>query len=959
MLLPVLVGTSFFWKAKSLLKIFEALEFQGFAAVCPHITCTMSKSDSPKFVDTIGIEASEHVEDDFVKERDDPAVTSKEEIPRANADVNMVSTETKLPAGVDQPFQVSESQQDSEMAENNNAARRSPPIPDENRYMQERHPYLEDEVVRQCGEELGDMQPLGKEAVNAEVEELELRKHIRQAASAEKLVRKAERQAEKTARQRQSYGQGPNNVSPSDLKGEAGSPCTMYHIRDDGTIFKGTQFHAVFDEGNWKNRDRDSEFHSKNDVILRNLQGPDPYRGIRPPTALRPIYGAMDAHKDKHRFRLREDARTSKKLGPPTQWDESDSEEWSSETSTRSQDFNYFRARLRGDFEWELDRLNAQVARFKRHKAKKQARQLALKAEEDGLTEPEVLGPGSRCQDSIEDLDEVVRPKLNIVDWRMFQVAKAVPTKLASVIDILTEDPKLGNEAWSHLKRSKKFSKNYKAAKTVSAGHMTFTNRKAENEVDSGVSPYQSDQSTGQNPLPERIRINSRIIIEALSDVHGTPICEASTRSLVILRPFKILSAYEKEIRGLSSQVAIDADGIQDDQVPPENGTMPATASAIQKPIETSPITAVPDQSASDHIDANQLRDIRQREGHLNCLQHFMDHYIDKKVAYLNGLDCSKIAFLDLWYLFRPGTTVISADGKQSYQVVSVKSKPHKGNDRRLPSWATFQFADPESSDSSVSSGPGNEYHDITIKCVYIHFDGHKFGPVFKVFGIDSWEGVKDIAFLDVYPLRLYVLNGLRERTITSSKNTEIIEEDVVHSIQNLQHHLIDRGKKFVEVAAVKHMYYSGLAVNTRDEIESQVVIDFEAAFSDDARRHWRPRITRLLGTDWNSKTKSHAEKCEAECCLGEDVLDDSYIDINNSQNFVNNLMSKIEHTSHKLPSAILFPRPLDENRSQSEDFTEEELMIMSFSVFGFVLRDRTWGKGSLSLFSSLHISMW
>lgn len=930
---------------------------------------TMSPSDLPSFADARRTTSLDHT-----KGGDDPVENAKEETSRPNANFKTASTEEKPFAGVDvsaKPWGF-HSLDESAPAEGIDEAGRSPPIFDELRYLQERLLYLEDKIARGFGEELGNATPLGEEAVSSEQEDLKLRKQIRRAAAAEKSVRNDEVQAAETADQRKSYGQGPNKIpSPTPRRILDASHSSMYHIRDDGTVFEGPQYQAIMGSGSWAFRDQ-SYNRRGIDIRLRSQQKPYPHRGSRPPTALRPIYG----EKYNHKSTLREDAKSSRKLGPPTQWDESDSEEWSSETSTRSQDFNYFRARLRGDFEWELDRLNAQVERFKRHKAKKEARQRALKTEKEGVHEnKEHRNAEQHCladqgQGSlVKDCQEAARPKLNPIGWETFQNAKRLKEELAYVIDVLTEEPKVGSEAWppNHSKRSNKSPKNYKAATTAGPGHLHRTalagKGKAEKELqpDSEISSYQLDQFSGKDPLPERIRVNSPSIIEVLSNIRGAPICKTSSRPLILLRPFKILSAYEKEIRQLSSQVVIDLRNSREKQGLPEDTNTHATpldsTSANKSATELSPNTTEAHESDPDKTDTVKWRDLMVRKEHLDCLQDFIEHYIVKKSAYLNSLDCNKIAFMDLWYLFRPGMTVISADGKQAYQVVSVRSKTHKGTDRRLP-WATFQYAEIGDSDSSISNDRNNGHKDMIIKCVYIHFDGRNVGPVVRTFGINKWDGVKDLASLDVFPLRLYVLSVLKERAITSLNSMAITEEGVDRATRKLQHDLIKRGRKFVEAAAVKHMYYSGLAVDTRDEIESQVVIDFEAAFSDDARDHWRPKIRRLRGTDWSSENKSNGEKCTADCCRGEDVLDDSYIDTDNSQNFVNNLMSKIEHTSHKFPSAVIFPRPLDENRSRSETFTEDELMIMSYSVFGFVLRDRTWGKPFSSLNLSLHNSI-
>jgi hypothetical protein len=54
------------------------------------------------------------------------------------------------------------------------------------------------------------------------------------------------------------------------------------------------------------------------------------------------------------------------------------------------------------------------------------------------------------------------------------------------------------------------------------------------------------------------------------------------------------------------------------------------------------------------------------------------------------------------------------------------------------------------------------------------------------------------------------------------------------------------------------------------------------------------------------------------------------------------------------LPSATIYPRTLEESKTKMNKFTEDELIIMSHKVFGFVLRDRTWGECTNSMMCPL-----
>lgn len=327
---------------------------------------------------------------------------------------------------------------------------------------------------------------------------------------------------------------------------------------------------------------------------------------------------------------------------------------------------------------------------------------------------------------------------------------------------------------------------------------------------------------------------------------------------------------------------------------------------------------------------------------HLKCLFEFHAKYIAEKQALLRSPDCSKITFSDLWHFFSPGDIVIASDAKQAYKIVKITLSSHKGTDR----WAAFLSEERKGSKKS-------KQEDVTIQCVYIHFDGKQLGPVLETFSIRKFDGEKDVKSLPIYPLRFQVLKDPVSRLMHTQHGKGEQEEVVDNRLEVLRQRLIDRGRKFVQVAAVKHMYYSGVTVDTRDEIESQVMVDFEEAFA--VNEDWRPRVTRLVGAIASDRSsvssrESDDEECNADCCVSENVHDDSYIDEKRHQDFINSVMAEIQDDPHKLPSAAIFPRTLEDIKTKGNELKEDELLIMSCCVFGFVLRDRTWGKPLLPL---------
>lgn len=835
---------------------------------------------------------------------------------------------------------------------------------EEIRLLQERILYLQDQAAKERKATVEDARSEDnssnrKGKTSGSDDDETLRKHIRKAPSGRRWVETIEQHAEEGADERNSYGQGPNKAP------FGGAKSSMYNIQDSGKLLDGKEVDGLVMTGGWM-QTHGSPYRGFNyaaDLDHRRRVKPFPQRGIRPPTALHPFYEAPV----RKGYEVTYDApplEFSRKLGPPTRWDKSDSDEWSSDTSTRSKDFKYFRSRLRGDFEWELDRLNAQVLRYRKHKNKRQSRQVATQAQKENKMWTEEFGVHQEHGDLMArlGLDAEVAAKdkhgirqLNPLEWSAFRLRRALPLQYAYVIDVLIEEPKISSnlERRSRMKREKK-DKNTHKADNLETPATEDTDRK-----DGGTqSSKQPTPWMDQDPLPERIRINSKQISGALSSIHGSPLCLDTDEdsSVVLLRPFRFLNAYEKEIREMCSK-------LEDSVVIEPEGSIPVGEVTEQK--ETEP-DVFPDQKSveksSDSDDKARAAEGKEKPTeqeeqslkwkHLGCLRQFMDEYIGRKVAYLNSFSCSKIFFSDVWYLFQPGTTVISAEGKQAYRVINVKSKRHRGSDRWAAFWDRRNNKKPEYRDSSSGSSDGfadDGHPDITIKCVFIHFDGKKFGPVLRTFTMNKWDGEKEVTYMDVYPIRFHVLKHLDKRSLSSNTKipTNLREQEMERSVQALRQKLIDRGRVFLDVAAVKQMYYSGLAVDTRDEIESQVMVDFEEALSHETRRGWIPNIRRLVGNDWKSKTDEADEGCTAECCWQENVHDDAYVETDHTEKLIDDMMAEIEDIPHKLPSAIIYPRTLEETKTEPNALTDDELMIMSHSVFGFVLRDRTWGKCS------------
>jgi uncharacterized protein DUF7025 len=308
-----------------------------------------------------------------------------------------------------------------------------------------------------------------------------------------------------------------------------------------------------------------------------------------------------------------------------------------------------------------------------------------------------------------------------------------------------------------------------------------------------------------------------------------------------------------------------------------------------------------PQASAQDNV----VRDEGDPDGytssitalrHLRCLLEFMDTDINEKIKFLRGYSCQKVAFSDVWHLFKAGDEVVSYSNRQAYRVISVTSPGHEV----IPPWPSYY-------DRMES-----EETPITIHCVYVDFDGERLGPVTMNFEIPRFDGERAVSSLPVYPFNF-------------SRN------------QDLRKDLIARGQMFLEIMPVKHMHYSGLTMYTRSEVDSQVMIDFKEAF---LTQDWKPSIERLITAP--GERPKNSQTCSAECCEGESVHDDGYVDQQRNEEF---MASLIPPSRSRLPSVAIYPRFLHDTQTGENALTDAEFLIMSRCAFGFVLRTRKWGE--------------
>ncbi|KAI0857717.1 hypothetical protein F4860DRAFT_527686 [Xylaria cubensis] len=397
--------------------------------------------------------------------------------------------------------------------------------------------------------------------------------------------------------------------------------------------------------------------------------------------------------------------------------------------------------------------------------------------------------------------------------------------------------------------------------------------------------------------LPERIKVNSFALTSILRRLGRKDVWVPPLKYTVFLRPYRRLICYEKQLRKHLDELEKcfeNWDGVG-----------------------KSPIKGRSDAVTNDEFEesGDPKDEVENTENsitallHLRCLMEFVDTEIKPKVSHIESDRCRRILFYDLWHLFKPGNEVIDQTEKQAYRIVKVQIPRHKVEDPWL------RWYRKSSDDDDGKKGDGTP---VTVHCAYIDFDGKQFGSVPVKFSIPPFGGLKDIKSLPIYPLRL-------------AKDA------------NLRNSLVARGKMLINIATFKPMYYMGLTLDTREEVDSQVVVDFNEALADIKRKQWAPSIESLR----TAPDEPDNYYCDAACCFRQAVIQDDHIDSELTQEFVKSL---VPDASFRPPSLILSPRPLEEALPGTNDEpTDDELVVMTYRVFGFILRSRKWAQLDLT----------
>lgn len=537
-------------------------------------------------------------------------------------------------------------------------------------------------------------------------------------------------------------------------------------------------------------------------------------------------------------------------------------------------------------------------------------------------------GPPKAAEFDITD-EGWPRPIIRYMQWKIFKECSPVMTfegkekQHLSAMDVLDGEPDLSTSTNS-----------YSWIQKV---------RDDESGLPAGI------PNAAQGKVPERVRLNGPHFIHIMRDLCLVfPAFPSQVQSL-LLQPYRVLVYHEKDIRKRQAilkqklEASDDSRAVHSDTVHVQHENTDEETEPYpkgEKGTESDQHSADATQHAGGAKSPQQLQDKPSEENYgiksplantkttlayLNCLVEFIDTTISIRRKFVQGPECQRVHFRDLWYLFNPGDEIVGRDEKQVYRVIGVLNPKH---------------VDPKNNFLKFDEEDTSRY--FQIECVHLDFDGRRFGPVSTNFLIKTFEGEKSVESLEVYPLRLHKFTaGLGKKG-----HSKLSEPQTLRSL------LIQRGRKFFRAARMQleNTFYDGPTASG-DEIESQVVVDFETALSSDNNfdDEMVPRIKSILDDSDDSTSEASVSPTHPRivtncytCCNGEQVCDDTAVERKRREAYIDSLIPK--GAGAKLPSIVIYPRYLDDLTGEN-DLTDDEYLLMSYRVFAFILRTRKWGE--------------
>ena len=430
-------------------------------------------------------------------------------------------------------------------------------------------------------------------------------------------------------------------------------------------------------------------------------------------------------------------------------------------------------------------------------------------------------------------------------------------------------------------------------------------------------------------PLPSRIRINSvpaKRILDAICDDILAFISE--TDPLVIVRPFKVLSLMEQDVRARMAEIETLLTERLSKRADPRESSKPQTEEvngSIGRPVSNGQAADEDAQAVKSGKTAEVLAkrvfprdmiffggtdwstltdsEVEEARNDFRCLLRFMDDTLMPARNYLQDKP-SVINFHNMWHLFKCGGLIYVRDRTVPQKVMRV-----------IQATGGRKYLSPPTEEMT---GWDAKYSPFVLDCYYLDFDGTKYVRVYHRFKIEMFEDSIPVTSLQVMPLHV-------------AQNASLTKTE----------RLRQRGEQFLTYtrrSSPQHRYYQGTTVTQTpcgkplfrrnpddinsqrlftERIESQVVVDFERGIQ--ANPDWGPVINEIdLWKIDNAELEEGVEYVEK----------DNVWDTRTSEDFLDLEQDKWQRW--------------DKGEAMPEG---DDVLLFPNRVFGYVLRTRSWGK--------------
>ncbi|KAF4309389.1 hypothetical protein GTA08_BOTSDO03283 [Botryosphaeria dothidea] len=406
--------------------------------------------------------------------------------------------------------------------------------------------------------------------------------------------------------------------------------------------------------------------------------------------------------------------------------------------------------------------------------------------------------------------------------------------------------------------------------------------------------------------VPQRVQINSRPLLDELEFITGTTMARVPC---VMIPPFKVFVSLRDKIK---------------QEMEAKKKALSQESHSDAEPTEVTPVTL------DQHNAAAEKERQKTAASHMECLLNFIDTELKDTLELRKEIEngtLQKIAFDELWHLFRPGDVVFSAirtskEYKElSYQRAfrvhavsggrpNISGKAQLSNGQSAHSQSGNAESEAQNTRDLIEKPAQSAWALLRLGLHYIDYDGLNVGPQ----GVDEfsanirkYEGKKDILDLEFYPAKFH------------PKRIEIYEK------------LVERGARVKNLLTPSHKMYDALStdVNDPEHVNGEVIVDFRTGYTMADRS--RLRILDIGGTNivpmLSTNETFELTGCGTRECLGC------------TNNYDDTLFDRKVHDDYYVD---YYPESLEFEESEHE-ITKEYLLLMSRDVLAYALRSRKW----------------